>query len=63
MTVKGAARLDQGFTATGTGEHGAVCLTGADVAGELSLRGASLANGSGPAPVADQATVRGDAFA
>ena len=59
MTVKGAARLDQGFAATGTGEHGAVCLTGADVAGELSLRGASLANGSGPALAADQITVTG----
>jgi hypothetical protein len=58
LTVGGAAWLDQGFSATGAGEHGAVCLAGADVTGELSLRGASLANGSGPALAADQITVR-----
>ncbi len=58
MTVRGAARLDQGFTATGTGEPGVVCLTGASIAGELSLRGASLANGSGPALAADLISVR-----
>jgi hypothetical protein len=58
MTVKGAARLDRGFTATGAGAPGAVCLAGASIAGELSLRGASLANGSGPALAADLITVR-----
>jgi hypothetical protein len=59
MTVGGAAQLDQGFAATGTGEPGAVCLSGARVAGELSLRGASLANRTGPALAADQITVAG----
>jgi len=58
VSVKGTARLDQGFAATGTGESGAVCLTGASITRGLSLRGASLANGSGPALAADQITVR-----
>jgi hypothetical protein len=58
VTVTGTARLDQGFAATGTGETGAVCLTGASITCGLSLRGASLANRSGPALAADLITVR-----
>ncbi len=58
LIVKGAAWLDQGFTATGTGPSGAVCLTGARITRQLSLRGARLANGSGPALAADLLTVR-----
>jgi hypothetical protein len=58
LIVKGAAWLDQGFTATGTGPSGAVCLTGARITRQLSLRGAKLANGSGPALAADLLTVR-----
>ena len=63
LIVKGAAWLDQGFTATGTGPSGAVCLTGARVTRQLSLRGAKLANGSGPALAADLLTVRADLMA
>lgn len=48
LIVKGAAWLDQGFTATGAGPSGAVCLTGA-----------VITNDSGPALVADAATVKG----
>jgi hypothetical protein len=58
LVVKGAAWLDQGFTATGAGPSGAVCLTGARITRQLSLRGAKLANGSGPALAADLVTVR-----
>jgi hypothetical protein len=58
LIVKGAAWLDQGFTATGAGPSGAVCLTGARITRQLSLRGAKLANGSGPALAADLLTVR-----
>ena len=57
LTVGGSAQLDQGFAATGTGEHGTVCLAGARVARELSLRGATLANRTGPALGADQVIV------
>jgi hypothetical protein len=58
LIVKGAAWLDQGLTATGAGPSGAVCLTGARITRQLSLRGAKLANGSGPALAADLLTVR-----
>ena len=58
LIVKGAAWLDQGFTATGAGPSGAVCLTGARITRQLSLRGAKLSNGSGPALAADLLTVR-----
>ena len=45
--------LREGFTATGSGEDGAVCLTGAHVDGSLVCDGASLRNDSGPALFAD----------
>jgi hypothetical protein len=42
-----------GFTATGSGERGAVRLTGAHIGGQLDCSGAKLRNDSGPALVAD----------
>ena len=59
-TVQGAAFLDQGFTATGTGRLGAVRFTEAKVSGMLTLCGATLANDTGPAFVADLLTAQGD---
>jgi hypothetical protein len=53
------------FTATGRGDLGAVCLIGATINGQLSLRGTTLRNedargrGYGPALVADLLTVKG----
>ncbi|WP_330276638.1 hypothetical protein OG205_13885 [Lentzea sp. NBC_00516] len=44
--------LRGGFTATGTGDIGAVCLLGAHI-GELDCTGATLCNDSGPALHAD----------
>ena len=63
LTVKGdAARCDDGgvFHATGAGDLGAVCLVGANITGQLSLRAADLTSANGPALVADAATVQGD---
>jgi hypothetical protein len=66
LTVKGDAALCEqrgdGFTATGSGDLGAVCLEGADITGQLSLRGTKLRNGDGPALMADFATIQGGAF-
>ena len=45
--------LRGGFTATGTGEFGAVRLVGAHIGGSLDCTGASLRNDSGPALNAD----------
>jgi hypothetical protein len=45
--------LRDGFTATGSGEHGAVHLGGAHIGGQLACDGAELRNDSGPALVAD----------
>ena len=44
-----AVYLRGGFTATGTGDAGAVNLLGARIGGQLSCTGASLGNDSGPA--------------
>ena len=63
MTVKGAAFLDQGFKATGAGDQGAVRLASASITGQLSLRGATLENKSGPALVADLLTAKSDLLA
>src|SRR5580693_8323357 len=61
LTVKGHAGAcesrHEGLTATGSGPLGAVCLAGASVTGQLSLRGATLVNESGPALVADLITI------
>ena len=45
--------LRGGFTATGTGDAGAVNLLGARIGGQLDCTGASLRNDSGPALNAD----------
>jgi len=63
MTVKGAAFLDQGFKATGAGDKGAVRLANASITGQLSLRGATLENKSGPALVADLLTAKSNLLA
>ena len=61
LTVKGHAGAcesrHEGLTATGSGPLGAVCLAGASVTGQLSLRGATLVNESGPALLADLITI------
>jgi hypothetical protein len=45
--------MREGFTATGTGEFGAVRLLAAHIGGHLACEGATLVNGSGPALMAD----------
>ena len=49
--------LHRRFTATGTGELGAVRLTGAHIADDLGCGGACLRNGSGPALSGDRLQV------
>ena len=64
LTAKGDVAVcdkrDLGFTASGTGEVGAVCLIGATIAGQVMLCGTTLRNGDGPALVADSATIAGN---
>lgn len=60
MTVGADALLDEGFVATGYGADGAVCLSRSHLAGQLSLRGATLSNSVGPALRADEATIGSD---
>jgi hypothetical protein len=66
VTVKGDAFLCEerghGFTATGSGDLGTICIGGANITGQVSLRGTTLTNSSGPALIADSATVQGAAF-
>ena len=61
LTVQGHAGVcesrHEGLTATGSGPLGAVCLAGASVTGQLSLRGTTLVNESGPALLADLITI------
>ena len=61
LTVQGHAGAcesrHEGLTATGSGPLGAVCLAGAAVTGQLSLRGTTLVNESGPALLADLVTI------
>ena len=54
--------LRGGFTATGTGELGAVRLLGAHIGGQLDCTGADLRNDSGPALVADSLQVGQDMY-
>ncbi|MEV5967215.1 hypothetical protein AB0L70_35930 [Kribbella sp. NPDC051952] len=49
--------LDEGFSATGSSEAGAVCLSGVYVGGQIDASAATLTNASGPALAADQLTV------
>ncbi len=61
LTVKGHAGAcesrHEGLTATGSGPLGTVCLAGASISGQLSLRGSTLVNDSGPALLADLAAI------
>ena len=61
LTVSGHAGAcesrHEGLTATGSGPLGAVCLAGASITGQLSLRGTTLVNESGPALLADLITI------
>ncbi len=52
LQVDQAMFLRDGFTATGSGELGAVRLIGAHIGGHLDCTGADLRNDSGPALVA-----------
>jgi hypothetical protein len=54
--------LIEGFTATGSGEDGAVRLTGAHIGGELNCAGATLRNDSGPGLRAYRLQVDGDMY-
>src|SRR5664280_94176 len=62
LTVGGGVFLHDRFTATGTGEDGAVRLLGANISGALACSGAQLRNDSGPALTADRLTVAGGVF-
>ena len=66
LTVKsdagGSEQPGEGMVALGAGPLGAVCLAAASISGQLALRGCLLASGTGPALVADSATIAGDAW-
>jgi hypothetical protein len=66
LTVKGDAGLCEaaadGLYAAGQGGLGAVCLVGATISGQLSLRGSTICNDHGPAFSAESAQIQGDAF-
>ena len=62
MNVGGGMFLTAGFAATGHGDDGAVRLSGATIAGQLILSGATLTNETGPALYADGVSVGGAAF-
>jgi adhesin HecA-like repeat protein len=62
LTVDSSAYLDNGFTATGHGEKGAVRLPGGHIGGPLHLEGGTLTNESGPALYADNLTVDSNAY-
>ncbi|WP_173139607.1 hypothetical protein [Kibdelosporangium persicum] len=62
LQVDGGLFLQEGFTAVGTGEFGAVRMLGAHITGQLSLSTARLTNGTGPALYADGLRVDGDLF-
>src|SRR4051794_5103533 len=59
LTVDGSVFLRNGFTATGSGQLGAVRLLGAHIKGPLECTGATLTNETGPALIADGLTVEG----
>jgi hypothetical protein len=62
LSVDAGAHFGDGFTASGTGEQGAVRLIGARVRGQLSFSEATIRNPSGCALNLDGASVGGDAF-
>lgn len=53
VQTNGGVFLDEGFTADGAGELGAVRMLGARIGGQLNCSGATLRNHSGPALIAD----------
>jgi len=62
LHVDGELFLDDGFTAIGADEAGAVRLLSARVAGELAAPGATITNDTGPALYADGLQVGGELF-
>ena len=62
LQVGQAMFLSGGFTATGSGDDGAVRLVGAHIGGQLGCAGAELRNDSGPALVADSLQVGQDMY-
>lgn len=60
--VDGGILMGDGFTATGHGDDGAVRMVDAQVGGQVDLTGATLANPSGSALVANRIAVKGDLF-
>src|ERR1035437_2933321 len=62
LHVDGDLLMSEGFTATGSGDAGAVSLTGAHIGGNLDLSQVTLSNQSGPALNADLLQVDGDLF-
>lgn len=62
LIVDSDAALNAGFAATGSGGRGTLRMPDAHVGGQLSMRGASLTNDSGPALIANRLTVDSDAF-
>lgn len=56
-TIDQSALLNNGFTASGTDDDGAVHLIGAHIGGQLAMDTAELANTSGPALNASGATI------
>jgi hypothetical protein len=57
LQVSQSVFLRDGFTATGGGDDGAVCLANTRIGGQLDCSGAKLRNDSGPALVADSLQV------
>jgi len=62
LHTDGNVSLDEGFTAYGAGELGAIRLLGVYVGGQLSCRGAILRNLTGPALYADGLQADSDVF-
>ena len=62
LQTEGTVFLDEGFTANGTGESGAVRLVSARIGGQLICTGATLRNPTGAALAADRLQTEGDAF-
>jgi hypothetical protein len=54
--------MNSGFSATGVGNMGAVCLLGAHIGGQMNCDGATLTNNSGPALEATSLTLDLDLF-
>jgi len=62
LQANGDVFFDEGFTARGAGDDGAVRLLAAQIGGQLRLSGATVRNRTGPAVVADGLQASGDVF-